>query len=236
MNDTCKLIREHCSIRSYNATKIKSNEIDEIIDCALRGATAGNMMMYSIIKITNKSNLEYLSKKCDNQNFIKSSGFALVFLCDSHKFYQYFRYRNIDGISPSIVDCMLGIQDVMIAAQNSVIAAESMGIGTCYIGDIMENYEDIKKHLNLPKYVFPVSMVVYGRYDSLLNKRDRFLKEHIVFDEKYPNISEDFINEMFKGKELIRKDYANHIYNFKINSKFYQEMIRSINLYLNDWK
>ena len=52
--------------------------------------------------------------------------------------------------------------DALIAAQTAVIAAESLGIGTCYIGDIMENYEEHEELFGLPKYVFPIRLICFG--------------------------------------------------------------------------
>mgnify|MGYP002225984529 CR=1 FL=1 len=71
---------------------------------------------------------------------------------------------------------MLAVTDTAIAAQNAVVAAESFGIGSCYIGDIMENYEKQRRLLNLPDYVFPAVMLVFGWPPSskriALNPRD----------------------------------------------------------------
>ena len=40
-----------------------------------------------------------------------------------------------------------------IAAQNAVVAAESLGIGSCYIGDVIENAEQMREALHLPEHV-----------------------------------------------------------------------------------
>ena len=88
---------------------------------------------------------------------------------------------------------MLGINDALIAAQNVVIAAESLGIGSCYIGDIMENYEIHKKLLNLPDYTFPACMLTLGYYpdNHKRNFRDRFDSDFVVFDEIYADLNTD---------------------------------------------
>ncbi len=236
MNEVTKSIKEHRSIRSFNDVKITDEQINEILACGMRGATAGNMMLYSIIKIQDKESLEWLSVKCDNQKFIASAQFALVFLADANKFYSFFKERKVVNYEePSIADFMLANQDCMIAAQNCVIAAESMGIGTCYIGDIMENYEDIKDGLNLPKNVMPITMVVFGNYDNTPPLRDRFDKEFVVFDEVYPNIDRDFINKMFEREEKNKLNFAQAFFDRKINSEFFAEMKRTIKLYINEW-
>ncbi len=235
MNKTCKVIKDHRSIRNFNEKQITDEQINEIINCSLRAASAGNMMLYSIIKVTDKKKLKYLSEKCDYQSFIATSSVALIYLVDSHKFYEYFKIRGIKNARPSIVDFTLGIQDAMIAAQNAVVAAESMSIGTCYIGDIMENYEEIKAFLNLPQNVVPVTMVVFGNYDSKPQLRERFNEKYVVFDDIYPNITEPFLDEMFAEKESNHIDFANTFYNRKINSPFYVEMMRSIKLFIAEW-
>ena len=39
---------------------------------------------------------------------------------------------------PGVGDLLLATTDATIAAQNAVVATESLGIGSCYIGDILE--------------------------------------------------------------------------------------------------
>ncbi len=237
MNEVIKSIKEHRSIRSFNNISITDEQIEEILSCIFRAPTAGNMMLYSVVKIRDKKKLEWLGEKCDNQKFVGTADLALLFLADAHKFYKFFKERKVENYEePSIADFMLANQDCMIAAQNGVIAAESMGIGTCYIGDIMENYEDIKEGFNLPKNVMPIAMVVFGNYDNIPPLRSRFDKEYVVFDEVYPDISSDFINKMFANEEEKKPGFAQAFFDRKINSDFFKEMKRSITLYIDEWK
>lgn len=240
MNEVIKLIKSHASIRKFNETKITDEQVDSIVESAMRGATAGNMMYYSIIKIQSKEILSKLANSCDNQPFIENASLGLLFVVDNYKWNKYFEQRKINEIFPDysgpvINDFMLGIQDAMIAAQNSVIAAESLGIGTCYIGDIMENYEFHKELFNLPKFTMPATLVVMGNYDTHPQIRDRFDKQFVVFNDKYPEIDDEFVNEMFSNSEKGNSDFAEKFYARKIDSSFFREMLRSIKLYLNDW-
>ncbi|HCX63557.1 MAG TPA: nitroreductase [Clostridiales bacterium] len=240
MNDVIELLKSHTSIRKFNETKITDEHVRHIVDSAMHGATAGNMMAYSIIKIRSKETLSKLAKSCDNQPFIESADLALLFVTDSYKWHRFFEQRNIneafpDYKGPCISDFMLGIQDGMIAAQNAVIAAESLGIGTCYIGDIMENYEYHKELFNLPEYTMPITLIVMGNYDTKPQIRERFDKSCVVFDETYPTISEEFINNMFLKNESKDSDFAVKFYKRKIDAPFFKEMIRSIKKYINEW-
>ncbi len=237
MNQVIKTIKEHRSIRSFNDVKVTDDQITEIIECGLRAPTAGNMMLYSIIKIKDQKNLQFLCEKCDNQKFISSANFALIFLADANKFYKFFKDRNVENYKePSIGDFMFANQDCMIAAQNCAVAAESMGIGTCYIGDIMENYEDIKTHFNLPNNVMPVTMIVFGNYNNVPPLRERFNKEFVVFDEIYPDINKKFIDKMFEKEESKKSGFAKLFFARKIDSDFFKELNRSVNLYVDEWR
>ncbi|MFA9423175.1 MAG: nitroreductase family protein [Sedimentibacter sp.] len=240
MNEVIKMLNEHTSIRKFNDNEITEEQIDLIINAAMRGATAGNMMYYSIIKIQSKDTLLKLSKSCDNQPFIENASLALLFIVDNYKWDKYFEQRQIKQIfndyeGPVISDFILGMQDAMIAAQNAVIAAESLGIGTCYIGDIMENCEFHKKLFSLPKYTMPATLIVMGNYDTKPQIRERFGKPFIVFDEAYPKINNDFIDDMFASNEKSNFKFAEKFYARKKDSPFSKELIRSIKYYLNDW-
>ena len=63
---------------------------------------------------------------------------------------------------PQEGDLFLACSDALIAAQTAVVAAESLGIGSCYIGDIMENYEAHRDLFGLPQYVFPICLLCFG--------------------------------------------------------------------------
>jgi nitroreductase len=240
MNEIIKLLKSHTSIRKFNDSKITDEQVQHIIESAMQGATAGNMMAYSIIKIKSKDTLSKLAKSCDNQPFIADADLALLFVADNYKWHKFYEQRNIyetfpDYNGPCISDFMLGVEDGMIAAQNAVIAAESLGIGTCYIGDIMENYEYHKELFNLPQYTMPIALVVMGNYDTKPQTRERFDKSYVVFDESYPKITEEFIDNMFSREESKDKDFAVKFYKRKMDAPFFKEMIRTIKLYINEW-
>ncbi|MDA3846456.1 MAG: nitroreductase family protein [Vallitaleaceae bacterium] len=241
MNKTIELLNNHKSIRKFNELLITPEEEQAIIHASMRGATAGNMMPYSIIKIRSKETLAKLADSCDHQPFIESAALALLYVVDNSKWHRLFELRDIKSTytnyeGPVISDMILGMQDTMIAAQNAVIAAESLGIGTCYIGDILEHNEYHRELFNLPDYVMPATLIVMGRFDLVPKLRDRFDQEHIVFDEVYPDIDDNFINSMYKEKEKDNPDFAKKFYDRKMNADFFREKNRSLELYIKAWQ
>ena len=158
MNETINTIMNRSSLRRFSKEEVSLENKELIIDSAMRAPTAGNLMLYSIIKVEDKDVLEKLSHTCDEQPFIKTASFALIFVVDYQKLYDYFEYSNFlsyckekkeNPVYPSLSDLLLGSQDAIAAAQNSVIAAESLGVGSCYIGDIIEGEEIHKEIFNL---------------------------------------------------------------------------------------
>ena len=204
MNNVIETINNRVSLRVYKDTPISDEDLNIILNSAIKAPTAGNMMMYSILKIKSDKTKEKLSVTCDNQPFIKNAPLILIFLADVNKWFNYFKVCGVDDIKgPGLNDLILGINDALIAAQNAVIAAESLGIGSCYIGDIMENYEIHKKLLNLPNYTFPACMLTLGYYPDNYqrNFRDRFDSNFVVFDEVYEDLNMDKLKDMFTVKE-----------------------------------
>ncbi len=141
---------------------------------------------------------------------------------------------------------MLAVEDAMAAAQNSVIAAESMGIGSCYIGDILENYETVKELLQLPDETFPIAMLCYGRYKSEHKKvfRKRFDRRFVVFEDSYRQLQKEEYEQMFAERaerefltqnKYAAKNYAQQFYARKTGASFSKEMTRSVKEALKAW-
>ena len=141
---------------------------------------------------------------------------------------------------------MLAVEDAMAAAQNSVIAAESMGIGSCYIGDILENYETIKDLLQLPDETFPIATLCYGHYKQEHKKvfRKRFDRRFVVFEDSYRQLQKEEYEQMFAEraeKEFLTqnkyaaKNYAQQFYARKTGASFSKEMTRSVKEALKAW-
>lgn len=254
MNETISTILKRGSLRRYSERDISAEDLDLILKSAMRAPTGGNMMSYSVIVIKNKETKEKLSVSCDNQPFIKTASVLLVFLADFSKWYKYYEINNTKDFvaekgenfwGPTEANLMIATQDAVIAAENAVIAAESLGIGSCYIGDIMEQYEYHKELLNLPEYVYPVTMLTLGYYPEGYNipLRDRFNTEYVVFQEKYNELTEEDIKEMFKDRDKLfvsenkynARNYAQYHYNMKVKSEFSNEMTRSVKLALEEW-
>lgn len=254
MNSTLDLLKNRMSLRKYDDRPIDEKDLDLILEGAMRAPTAGNMMLYSILNIKDDEKKKRLSVTCDNQPFIAKSPLVLIFLADVQREYDYFTYcdvksfckeKNLEYREAGLASLFLSVSDALIAAQNAVIAAEALGIGSCYIGDIMENYEIHKEMLGLPDKVFPIGMLCFGYYPEGAKRiiTPRFDKKHIVFDDEYRQLSDDEFKEMYKDREKKvspqnvygAKNFGQLIYSRKFGSEFFEEMERSVGVILKHW-
>ena len=149
---------------------------------------------------------------------------------------------------PEEGDLFLACCDALIAAQNAVIVAESLGLGSCYIGDVIEQYEIHKELLNLPQYVFPICMLVFGYPTQQQKDREltsRFDQKFIVFENRYRQLEPAEFDEMFaeresqmpKGKAMVGIDnFGQATYLRKFASDFSVEMSRSAREWLKGWQ
>lgn len=246
MNEVIKQLKERKSVRVFEDREIETHLKDEIINSAFEAPTAGCMMLYSILDITDKDLKAKLAVTCDNQPFIAKAPLVLIFLADYQRWYDCFELNDCNPRKPGQGDILLASADTLIAAQNTVVAAESLGIGSCYIGDILENKEVVSELLDLPEFVLPIAMVVYGyptEQQRARKKPIRFEKEYIVYENKYRRLTKEEHEEMHKIRNektsTINKNIAEGIKAFcnrKYMSDFSLEMDRSAGEYLKKFR
>lgn len=240
MNEVLQQLNDRKSVRVFEEREISAEDKAAILQAAVMAPTAGNQQLYTILDITDQSKKERLSETCDHQPFIASAKMVLVFCADCRKWYDAFSACGCEPRLPGAGDLMLAVTDTAIAAQNAVTAAESLGIGSCYIGDIMENCERQREILGLPEYVFPAVMLVFG-YPTEQQKRrkkpERVSMKHIVHENTYRQMDTQELEEMFQVKKGVKtyEEWMQAFCNRKYQSDFSREMTRSVEVYLQDF-
>lgn len=255
MNPTLEVIENRKSVREYESRPIPQEVKQEILHAAMRAPTAGNMMLYSILEITDQEAKEKLVETCDNQPFIATAPLVLLFLADYQRWVDYYKYAGVQArcsefgeqmVVPKEGDLMLAACDAVIAAQTAVIAAESLGIGSCYIGDILENFEIHQEMFSLPKYAVPVCMLCFGYPTEAAKARrmtTRFDPEYIHFQDRYRHLDGEEFETMFAPMEARARERGNdqpdiawEMYRRKFSAEYAKEMRRSVARMLEWWK
>ena len=253
MNETIKLLSERMSLRRYSPEPIRAEHLETIMHSTMRAPTAGNMMLYSVIQVQAQDKKEQLSETC-NHTFIAQAPLVLLFLADMQRIYDFYyafgvpkycREHGIDLQTPQASDLLMSCCDALIAAQTSVIAAESLGIGSCYIGDIMGSYQEHQEMFQLPRWTFPIALVCFGYYPEDMQRRlnTRFDRRFIWFQDTYKHLTREQFEEMYgeimyKFADLLQKKNLNlaelTYLNFTLG-KPAQEEQRSVAALLDRW-
>jgi nitroreductase len=258
MNPVIDVILKRKSVRAYEDREVQAEHKAAILEAALRAPTAGNLMLYSIIEVTDQAAKDTLAETCDHQPFIAKAPWVLLFLADYQRWYDYFLLSGAQELceqrgqplqKPEEGDLFLACCDALIAAQTAVIAAESLGIGSCYIGDIMENYETHRDLFDLPPYTFPIALLCFGYPTEQQRQREqttRFDPQFIVFENRYKRLDESEFEEMFGDIQERFHRHKEHpegihntgqlIYARKFSAGFAAEMRRSVRAMLQAWR
>jgi len=256
MNPTIDLIMHRRSTRSYDPTPLTRVEKDTILQAAMRAPTAGAMMLYTILEVEDQSLKDKLAETCDHQPFIAEAPYVLLFLADYQRWWDLYeaagcearaRELSLTPRTPAEGDLVLALMDALIAAQTAALAAESLGIGSCYIGDIVENAETHRQMFDLPRFTFPAALLCFGRpaapsKEALVSRFDR---KFIVHTNKYRRFSKDELNDLhlpFGRHSFAPGDFANGAQNIaqanyirKFTAGFSVEMTRSVREMLQRW-
>ena len=244
-NEILQALSARKSVRVFTDEPVTAAERAAILEAAFQAPTAGNQQLYTILDITDPALKERLADLCDHQSFIAKSKLCLVFLADCRRWPRAYRAAGV--ASPRKAgpgDLLLAMADACIAAQNAVTAAESLGIGSCYIGDVLENAEAMREALALPPQVVPACMLVFGRPTEQQKTRQkpvRFREEAVVCQNTYRDRTEAELWEDFSqrgaGVPAFEFDrYLQAFCNRKYDSDFSREMSRSAAVYLKDFE
>lgn len=241
MNKTIQELMRRKSVRAFTQQPITAQIKRILFQAAMEAPTAGNQQLYTILDITDQTLKERLAETCDHQPFIAGAQMVLVFCADCQKWFDAYLAGGCEPRKPLAGDLMLAVTDAAIAAQNMVTAAESLGIGSCYIGDIMEQCETHRELLELPDYVFPAVMLVLGYPTEQQKQRAkprRCDQKYIVHENKYHRMDESELREMF-CRQSETGGFERWIQAFckrKYNSEFSREMSRSVEEYLKTFR
>ena len=242
MNEVLCQLHDRKSVRAYEDRPVEPEIKRAVLEAAIQAPTAGNMALYTILDITDPEKKAALAKSCDDQPFIAQAPMVLIFCADYRRWYDVFCRYVEDVRKPDMGDLFLAEADALIAAQNAVVAAQSLGLGSCYIGDITENYEYHKRLLKLPKYVVPAAMLCFG-YPTVQQrnrpKPPRHLVEALVHENGYDLDKAAQMPRMLgfqQGKSgEVLEDYIRRFCQRKWNSDFSVEMSRSCTEMVQDW-
>lgn len=209
MNKVIETILNHRSIRKFEDKPLSKEQIEAIVASAQAASTSSFIQAYSIIGVTDKEKKKKLAELAGQQPYVEKNGHFFVFCAD---LYRHTLIGELEGkdIEPSIESTekfMVALIDAALAAQNAAIAAESMGLGICYIGGIRNHLDEVVNLLKTPQRVIPLFGLAVGYPENLYAQKPRLPFKHLYHENTYEENTQTLIDELKEYNEIIKKYY-----------------------------
>jgi nitroreductase len=164
-NEVIETILAHRSVRAFTNEPVADNVLTQIVACAQSAATSSNLQSWSVVALREPEHKARLAKLCDSQKFILQAPLFLAWCVDLS------RARRVAGEPLAGADYLeaflFSVIDAALAAQNAALAAQSLGLGICYVGALRNHPLEVAKELILPPNVFGVFGMSVGHPDPL---------------------------------------------------------------------
>ena len=196
-------ILQHKSIRKYKPISISNELLNKILNAGTRASTTGNMQVYSIIVSKDEKIKQKLWEAHFKQNMVLQAPIILTFCADFNRFNKWCEQRKAVPGYDNFLSFFTAAIDALLVAQNVVIAAESEGLGICYLGTTTYMAENIIDILKLPKFVVPITTLTLGYPDESPPLTERLPLESVIHFETYKDYSSTDIDKAYLEKELL---------------------------------
>ncbi|MEV0064059.1 NADPH-dependent oxidoreductase [Nocardia sp. NPDC050718] len=187
-NPVLEVLHSHKSVRRYLPDPVSPATIRLLVSAAQSAATSSNLQVWSVVEVRDPARKARLAEIAGGQEHIVQAPVLLVWTADFARLRQLADDRGVplegaDYLESSYV----GFVDAALAAQNAVVAAESLGLGTVYIGALRNDPERVAAELGLPDHVFAVFGLVVGHPDPAEGTRvkPRLPQAAVLHQETY---------------------------------------------------
>jgi len=159
---TMEQITRHYSVREYKSDPVSAELVTRIVAAGQRASTSSNLQAYSVVAVTSAEVRSRLAELCGDQKQILQAPVFLAWCADLSRLDRICRMRGYEQVTDYVESFLVAAVDAALAMQNAALAAESLGLGMCYIGAIRNQPEKVIDLLGLPRLVFPVSGMTLG--------------------------------------------------------------------------
>ena len=195
------ILMDRRTIRQYLAKPIDDVLLNEILNAGVRTSNTGNMQVYSVIITRDKKKKEELAPLHFNQKMVNDAPLILTFCADFNRFNKWCLLRDAEPGYDNFLSFMTAAIDSLLVAQTVCIAAESRGLGICYLGTTIYMANKIIEVLKLPKGVVPVTTVTIGWPAEKPEQVDRLPLDAVIHNEIYKDYTDESINRFYIEKE-----------------------------------
>ncbi|MDO4259270.1 MAG: NADPH-dependent oxidoreductase [Actinomycetaceae bacterium] len=161
--DTIDLQMRHRTIRAYADTPVSEDQMTTLLEVARATATTAFLQQFTIIHIRDHAIRQRIAAVTGQPYVGGDRAELLIFVADLYRNAQIRAEGGLDDEPLGRINLfMQAMYDTCLAAQNVVVAAESMGLGTTYLGSINTDPREVIAALNLPRLTYPIFGLLVG--------------------------------------------------------------------------
>jgi nitroreductase len=216
MNKAIELLKSHRSIRKFTPEPVAQEIVDELVRAGQCAATSSFIQACTVIQVTDPALRERLCEAAANQLSVKESPVFLVFCADLQRHQLACDMHDSEMRSGFTEQFLTASLDCALFAQNVLIAAESLGLGGCYIGAIRNKIAEVDELLGLPDKVYPVFGMCLGYPDQDPEIKPRLPLDVVLKQQRYSD--ENDRQRISTYDELVRTYYRTRTGGAKDNS------------------
>lgn len=205
-------LANRATVRAYDPDrKPTREEIEELLAVAAQAPNTGNMQLYSVVVTMEPARLKRMQELHFGQPMAGSCGALLTFCADLRRFDRWCSLNDTQSGLNNFHGRLLSVIDATIFAEQLVCAAETAGLGTCYLGTVTYNLAAFVEELQLPEGVLPLFSISVGwPLGPKPERTERLPLEAVVHFEEYRDFSDRQIADLYAEKEA-RPDSARFV-------------------------
>ncbi|KAH8883010.1 nitroreductase [Thozetella sp. PMI_491] len=163
LNPTLETLLSHKSVRAFAKEPLPEGALEILIAAGQSAATSSNLQTWSVVAIQDVERKDKAATLCANQDFIRHAPLFLVFCADLSRLKKVSDHHQTPGEGLEYTEMFLMASlDAAFAAQNVTVAAESLGLGNCYVGAARNNPQELGALLGLPDRVVALFGLAVG--------------------------------------------------------------------------
>ncbi|MEI7447408.1 MAG: NADPH-dependent oxidoreductase [Burkholderiales bacterium] len=156
----------HRSVRAYLPDALPEGTLETLVAAAQSAATSSNLQAWSVVAVEDAARRARLSELVGGQAHVREAPLFLAWIADLSRLARTAEGQGrTAGANRYLEMFLVAAVDAALAAQNAVVAAESMGLGTVYIGAMRNRPDEVAAELRLPQGAFAVFGLCVGRPD-----------------------------------------------------------------------
>ncbi len=189
------------SVRSFTDQPIPPEVLEQLLDAANNAPSGGNIQPLSVIVVQEADNRARLAEMVGSQPWVKNAPVSIVFCLDFNRVKRWAAMNETEFKGEqALFNFLISYADLMCAAQSMVILAESLGLGSVYVGSIQSTIDAAREMFALPEYVLPLMVLSIGYPRSIPRTIPKLAREVIVHYECYREDTDAQIKQGFDTK------------------------------------